>query len=48
MKNTLDGSDRLENTEDWMSDVEDRVVEIQIEQKNGKIFKKNENRLKDL
>ena len=48
MKNTLDGSDRLENTEEWMSDVEDRVVEIQTEQKNGKIFLKNENRLKDL
>ena len=38
MKNTLEGiKGRLDDTEEWISDLKDRVVEItQAEQKNEK------------
>ena len=45
MKNTLEGiNSRLNDTEDWISEVEGRVVEITaIEQRTAKKKKKNEN-----
>ena len=44
MKNTLEGiNSRLNDTEDWISEVEGRVVEITaIEQRTAKKKKKNE------
>ena len=44
MKNTLEGIDiRLYDTEEWKSELEDRVVEItEVEQKKRERIKRNE------
>ena len=49
-KNTLEGiKSRLNDTEERISELEDKVVEITIaEQKKEKRMKRNENSLRDL
>ena len=48
IKNTLEGINRLANAEEWISDLEDRVMEsTQAEQQNEKNFL-NEDRLRAL
>ena len=49
MKNTVEGiNSRLSDTEEWISELEDRVKEITTEQKKEKRMKRNEDGLKDL
>ena len=50
MKNTLEGlNSRLNDTEEWISELEDRIVEITAnEQKKEKRMKRNEDGLRDL
>ena len=50
MKNTLEGiNSRLNKAEEWISELEDRVVEITTtEQKKEKRMKRNEDSLRDL
>ena len=50
MKNPLEGiNSRVNDTEEWTSKLEDRVVEItDSEQKKGKRMKRNEDSLRDL
>ena len=49
-KNTLEGiNGRLNGTEDWISELEDRIVEITVtEQEKEKRMKRNEDNLRDL
>ena len=48
MKNTLEGiNSRLNDTEEWISELEDKVVEI-TEDEQKKRIKRNENGLRDL
>lgn len=50
IKNTLQGiRSRLEDAEEWMKDLEDKVMEnIQAEQQKVKVITKCEDRLRDL
>ena len=50
MKNTLEGiNSRLNDSKEWISDLEDRVVEITAtEQKKERRMKRNEDSLRDL
>ena len=50
MKNTLEGiSSRITEAEEWISDLEDRMVEITpTEQNTEKRMKRNEDGLRDL
>ena len=50
MKNTLEGtSSRVTEAEEWISDLEDRMVEITAVEKNKeKRMKRNEDSLRDL
>ena len=50
MKNTLEGiNSRINNTEEWISELEDRAVEIaDAEQRGKKRMKRNEDSLRDL
>ena len=50
VKNTLEGIDsRITEAEEWISDLEDIVVEITAtEQNTGKRMKRNEDSLRDL
>ena len=50
MKNTLEGiSSRITEEEEWISDLEDRMVEFTAaEQNKEKIMKRNEDSLRDL
>ena len=50
MKNTLKGiNNRLNDIEEWISELEDRVVDvIAAEQKKEKIMKRNEHSSRDL
>ena len=50
MKNTLEGiNSRITEAEEWMSDLEDRMVEFTaMEQNKQKRMKKNEDTLRDL
>lgn len=50
MKNTLeDISDRINTAEEWISDLEERVVEVTaMEQNEGKIMKRHKDSLRDL
>ena len=49
MKNTLEGiNSRITEAEEWISDLEDRMVEFTaVEQKKGKRMKRNEGSLRD-
>ena len=49
MKNTLEGiNSRITEAEEWISDLEDRMVEFTaVEQKKEKRMKRNEDRLRD-
>lgn len=49
-KNTLEGiNSRLDNTEEWISDLEDRFVELtQSKQQRAKWILKSENSLRDV
>ena len=50
MKNTLEGiSNRITEAEEWISDLEDRMVEFTaMEQNKEKRMKRNEDHLRDL
>ena len=49
MNNTLEGIDRVTEAEEWISDLEDRMVEIiATEQNIEKRIKRNEDSLRDL
>ena len=49
MKNTLEGiNSRLNNSEGWISELEDRVVEITATEQKKKRMKRNEDSLRDL
>lgn len=49
MENTLEGINRLVSTEEWISDLEDGIVEItQSEQQNEKRILKSEDSVRDL
>ena len=50
MKNTLDGiNSRITEAEEWISELEDRMVEITaMEQNKEKRMKRNEDSLRDL
>ena len=50
MKNTLEGiNSRITAAEEWISDLEDRMVEFTaVEQNKEKIMKRNEGSLRDL
>ena len=50
LKNTLEGiNSRITETEEWISDLEDRMVEITAaEQNKEKRMKRNEDSLRDL
>ena len=50
MNNTLEGiSSRITETEEWISDLEDRMVEITAAEQNiEKRMKRNEDSLRDL
>ena len=50
MKNTLEGiNNRITEAEEWVSDLEDRMVEFTAaEQNTEKIMKRNEDSLQDL
>ena len=49
MKNTLEGiSSRITEIEEWISDLEDRMVEITVAKQNiEKIMERNEDSLRD-
>ena len=49
-KNTLEGiNNRITEAEEWISDLEDKMVEITaVEQNKEKRMKRNENSLRDL
>ena len=50
IKNTLEGTNsRITEAEDWISEVEDRMVEInEAERKKEKRIRRNEDKLRDL
>ena len=49
MKNTLEGINRITEAEEWISGLEDRMVEFTAaEQKKEKRMKRNEDSLRDL
>ena len=50
MKNTLEGIDsRITEAEEWISDLEDRMVEIiAVEQNKEKRMKRNQDSLRDV
>ena len=49
MKNTLEGTNRLIEAEEWISEFEDRKVEITAEEQNkGKRMKRIDYSLRDL
>ena len=50
MKNTLQGiNSRLDDRKEWISELEDRIVEIaEAEQQKQKRIKRNEDSLRDL
>ena len=49
MKNTLEGINRIIEAEEWISELEDRMVEITtMEQNKEKRMKRNEDSLRDL
>ena len=50
MKNTLEGiNNRITEGEEWISELEDRMVEITVEEQNKeKIMKRIEDNLRDL
>ena len=49
IKNTLEGTNRITEAEEWISELEDRMLEITAEEQNkGKRMKRIEDSLRDL